>query len=191
MLWSASNRAWQGSRCPSRPETIGTVDRRRLPAPPHRPAPRRGRPSQLYGELPPFGWGLLVPLERDGDQRCSALAAQAGVDVSVASRQLAVLERSGYVERRPDPQDGRASLLRLTDSGADALAAARDLRSDWALTALAGWDEDDARQLTDLLDRLVVRPGDSRPSTLPRPDRRSHPPMTAVRRTANFPSGEP
>jgi len=111
--------------------------------------------GQLYGELPPFGWGLLVPLERDGDQRCSALAAQAGVDVSVASRQLAVLERSGYVERRPDPQDGRASLLRLTDSGAGALAAARDLRSDWALTALAGWDEADARQLTDLLDRLV------------------------------------
>jgi DNA-binding MarR family transcriptional regulator len=112
--------------------------------------------GHLYGELPPFGWGLLIPLERDGDQRCSALAAHAGVDVSVASRQLAVLERLGYVERRPDPQDGRAALLRLTDAGADALTAARTLRSDWALTALAGWDEADARQLTGLLDRLVA-----------------------------------
>src|SRR5215213_10087652 len=74
--------------------------------------------TQLYGELPSFGWGLLVPL-----QRYSALALQVGVDVSVASRQLAVLERLGYVERRPDPQDGRASLLRLTAAGADALAA--------------------------------------------------------------------
>src|SRR4051812_40129317 len=53
--------------------------------------------GQLYGELPPFGWGLLIPLERDGDQRCSALAGQVGVDVSVASRQLAVLERLGCV----------------------------------------------------------------------------------------------
>ena len=79
--------------------------------------------GQLYGDLPSFGWALLVPLERDGDQRCSALAARAGVDVSVASRQLAVLERSGYVERRPDPRDGRASLLRLTPAGAEALAA--------------------------------------------------------------------
>ena len=71
----------------------------------------------------------LIRLEQDGDQRCSALAARAGVDVSVASRQLAVLERSGYVERHPDPRDGRAALLRLTAPGA-------------------------ARRLTDLLDRL-------------------------------------
>ncbi|MCW2699580.1 MAG: transcriptional regulator, MarR family [Blastococcus sp.] len=111
--------------------------------------------AQLHGELPSFGWALLVPLERDGDQRCSALAARAGVDVSVASRQLTALERSGHVVRRPDPEDGRASLLALTRTGADALAAARALRSDWALGALAGWDEADARLLSDLLDRLV------------------------------------
>src|SRR5918997_2846593 len=67
--------------------------------------------TQLYGELPSYGWTLLLPLEQDGDQRCSALAARAGVDVSVASRQLAVLERSGCVRRRLDPQDGRASLV--------------------------------------------------------------------------------
>ena len=48
--------------------------------------------GHLYGDLPAFGWGLLVPLERDGDLRCSALAGHAGVDVSVASRQLAILE---------------------------------------------------------------------------------------------------
>jgi DNA-binding MarR family transcriptional regulator len=111
--------------------------------------------GQLYGDLPSYGWALLLPLERDGDQRCSALAVHAGVDVSVASRQIAVLERSGYVERRPDPVDGRAHLLRLTPAGVTALAEARALRSEWALTALAGWDEDDARLLTALLDRLV------------------------------------
>jgi DNA-binding MarR family transcriptional regulator len=127
--------------------------------------------AQLYGELPSFGWALLVPLERDGDQRCSVLALQAGVDVSVASRQIAVLERLGYVERRPDPQDGRASLLRLTAAGAEALAAARALRSEWALTALAEWDESEARLLTALLDRLVTdleTAGASHPAT-PRP----------------------
>ena len=112
--------------------------------------------AQLYGELPSFGWALLLPLERDGAQRCSALAAQAGIDVSVASRQIAVLERAGHVERRPDPQDGRASLLSLTPAGAEAMAATRALRSDWALGALAGWYEEDARTLNDLLDRLVA-----------------------------------
>jgi DNA-binding MarR family transcriptional regulator len=112
--------------------------------------------AQLYGELPSFGWALLLPLERDGAQRCSALAATAGIDVSVASRQIAVLERSGYVERRPDPLDGRASLLSLTAAGTDAIAATRALRQEWALGALSSWDEDDARTLTDLLDRLVA-----------------------------------
>ena len=110
--------------------------------------------TQLYGELPSYGWTLLLPLEQDGDQRCSTLAARAGVDVSVASRQLAVLERSGYVERHPDPRDGRATLLRLTAQGAEALAATRAMRADWALAALSGWSEHDARRLTDLLDRL-------------------------------------
>jgi DNA-binding MarR family transcriptional regulator len=123
--------------------------------------------AHINGELPSYGWALLVPLEREGDQRCSALAVRAGVDVSVASRQLAVLERSGHVERRPDPDDGRASLLRLTADGAQALAEARTLRSDWALTALSGWDEDDARLLSDLVDRLV---SDLESAAMPHPD---------------------
>ena len=112
--------------------------------------------AQLYGELPSFGWALLLPLEKDGGQRCSALAGAAGIDASVASRQIAVLERAGYVERQPDPVDGRASLLSLTQAGVDAIAATRALRQEWALGALASWDEDDARILSDLLDRLVA-----------------------------------
>jgi DNA-binding MarR family transcriptional regulator len=112
--------------------------------------------SQLYGELPSFGWALLAPLAHAGDQRCSALAAQAGVDVSVVSRQLAVLEKAGYVERHPDPRDGRASLLHITSAGRDALEATRALRADWALSAFADWDDADARLLGDLLDRLVT-----------------------------------
>ncbi|GAB3305503.1 hypothetical protein GCM10027451_11780 [Geodermatophilus aquaeductus] len=111
--------------------------------------------DSLYGELPSFGWALLVPLERDGEQRCSALAAQAGVDVSVASRQVTALERSGLVERRPDPHDGRASLIRLSPAGATALAQTRALRAEWAVEALAGWDEDDARLLSALIERLT------------------------------------
>src|SRR3954467_11783374 len=112
--------------------------------------------DSLYGDLPSFGWGLLVPREQDGEQRCSALAARAGVDVSVASRQLATLERSGYVERRPDPNDGRASLMHLPDAGAAALAGTRAVRSAWATTALADWDEGDARRLSEYLERLAA-----------------------------------
>jgi DNA-binding MarR family transcriptional regulator len=109
----------------------------------------------LYGDLPSFGWALLAPLERDGEQRCSTLAATAGIDASVASRQVGVLERAGYLERRPDPRDGRASLLRITAAGAVALSTTRALRNDWAASALAGWDEDDAVCLSELVERLL------------------------------------
>ena len=112
--------------------------------------------AQIYGDLPSFGWTLLVPLERDGEQRCSALAAKAGVDVSVASRQVAALERAGYVARRPDPRDGRASLFALTPAGSAALAATRAERAHWAAGALSGWDEQDAERLGELLDRLLA-----------------------------------
>jgi DNA-binding MarR family transcriptional regulator len=68
---------------------------------------------------------------------------------------VAALERAGYLERRPDPRDGRASLLRLSEAGAAALATTRTLRSDWAASALAGWDEDDAVRLSRLVERLI------------------------------------
>ena len=46
------------------------------------------------------------------------------------------LERLGYVERVPDPDDGRAKLVRLTPRGAEAQAVARELitqvEHDWA-----------------------------------------------------------
>jgi DNA-binding MarR family transcriptional regulator len=112
--------------------------------------------AQIYGDLPSFGWTLLVPLERDGEQRCSALAAKAGVDVSVVSRQVAALERAGYVARRPDPRDGRASLFSLTPAGSAALAATRVERAHWAAAALSGWDEQEAERLGELLDRLLA-----------------------------------
>ncbi len=114
------------------------------------------RAAALHGELPSFGWALLLPLERDGEQRTSALAAGVGADVSVVSRQVATLERDGLVVRRPDPRVGRASLIRLSARGAAALARTRAVRSEWAAEALAGWDEDDARRLGDLLERLAA-----------------------------------
>jgi DNA-binding MarR family transcriptional regulator len=111
--------------------------------------------ADLYGDLPSFGWALLMPLEQNGEQRCSALAGLAGVDVSVASRQVSALERAGYVHRRPDPVDGRASLIGLSPAGAAALAHTRDIRTEWAAEALSDWTEDEARQFTALLEKLA------------------------------------
>lgn len=122
--------------------------------------------ADLYGDLPSFGWAILVPLEQAGEQRCSALAGQVGVDVSVTSRQVSALERAGYVQRRPDPLDGRASLISLSPAGVEALGHTRDVRSQWAADALSDWTEDEALQFTALLEKFAAgldRAGRHRP----------------------------
>ena len=65
------------------------------------------------------------------------------------------LERAGLVERVPSPDDGRSSLVHLTEAGRDVLRRA-------SRTHLAGvrerfaerFDEDELRTLSDLLGRL-------------------------------------
>jgi DNA-binding MarR family transcriptional regulator len=46
------------------------------------------------------------------------------------------LEQLGYVERMPDPNDGRAKIIRLTERGREALVTGRGLidgiERDWA-----------------------------------------------------------
>lgn len=50
-----------------------------------------------------------------GGTRVSELAEQARVTKQTAGFLVEQLERAGYVERVPDPTDGRAKLVRLTE----------------------------------------------------------------------------
>ncbi|WP_324650122.1 MarR family winged helix-turn-helix transcriptional regulator [Georgenia sp. H159] len=53
----------------------------------------------------------------DGGSRLTDLARQAQVTKQTASVLVAALEVKGVVERVPDPQDGRARLIRFTPAG--------------------------------------------------------------------------
>ncbi len=55
----------------------------------------------------------------------SELAERLEISKQGAGQIVDDMERRGYVERRPDPRDGRARLLYLSEHGRDALAAAR------------------------------------------------------------------
>jgi DNA-binding MarR family transcriptional regulator len=48
----------------------------------------------------------------------SGLAGLAGVRKQTMAEAVAQLERTGYVERRPNPRDGRSQLVLLTERGA-------------------------------------------------------------------------
>jgi DNA-binding MarR family transcriptional regulator len=53
-----------------------------------------------------------------GPMRLTALTATEQVTQSAMTQLVTRLERDGFVERRPDPNDGRAVLVHLTDRGA-------------------------------------------------------------------------
>lgn len=91
---------------------------------------------------------------RGGPMRPSEVASHLGLDLSTVSRHVAGLDKAGLVVRSPDPDDGRAQLLQLTESGERALADAMGRRRDLLLEVMADWPADDRQQLADLLTRL-------------------------------------
>lgn len=71
---------------------------------------------------------LLVVISRQGPQRIGALAEDLGVNQSNASRLVDRLVVQCLLERATDPQDGRASLVSLTEQGERTIAAVNELR---------------------------------------------------------------
>jgi DNA-binding MarR family transcriptional regulator len=61
----------------------------------------------------------------DGDLRLSDLGKRLGIAPSTLTRNLARLEERGYIHKEPDPIDGRAQLVALTDAGFHAAAGVR------------------------------------------------------------------
>jgi DNA-binding MarR family transcriptional regulator len=108
-------------------------------------------------------FGLLLTLVKCGPRRQGELAEMLLLDPSTVSRYVGQLARAGYVQRRPDPQDGRAVQLAATDDG-ERVAREIDRRRHAVISqALAGWPPDDVGRLVALLSRLnddldAVRP---------------------------------
>jgi DNA-binding MarR family transcriptional regulator len=91
---------------------------------------------------------------KDEGSRVTELAQLAQLTKPSVVYLINELERLGYAERVPDPGDGRAKLVRLTERGAQAQRAAReivaDIESDWSRVL----GEDEFAELRELLQRL-------------------------------------
>jgi DNA-binding MarR family transcriptional regulator len=70
-----------------------------------------------------------------GGTRLTDLAAWSNMSLSSMAELVDDLERLGYLERRPDPDDGRAKLVCLTDTGWLAIRQGRhvieSIEADW------------------------------------------------------------
>src|SRR5690554_1317712 len=94
---------------------------------------------------------VLASLARLGECRLADVAEDLLVDPSVVSRHVSPLEQDGSIERRQDPADARAALIRLAPRGEESLTAVRELRRRHLQRALTDWDEGDVAGLTDVL----------------------------------------
>jgi DNA-binding MarR family transcriptional regulator len=90
-----------------------------------------GHPDIREGHGCVFGF-----IDLDKGSRLTDLAANAGLTKQAVGEAVTELERIGYVTRVPDPQDGRAKIIKLTDRGMDAVIKGRrifaEIESEWA-----------------------------------------------------------
>lgn len=125
-------------------------------------AVKRGLARVLPVDCQGASAAVLALLKHHGDMRMGRLAELMSVDMSVCSRHTAHTVERGWVERLPDPDDGRSRILRLTPDGL-AMLTELDRRVTDAFTRhLAEWSDDDVDRLTTLLARLRDSFGDCR-----------------------------
>ena len=110
--------------------------------------------SPEEGELLPGSLGVLALLSFRGECRQNELAADMCISQSALSRQVSELVANGYIVRHADPQDGRASLISLTDEGAALLKRTQQGRARQLAEMLADWTDDDARAACHTINKL-------------------------------------
>lgn len=102
------------------------------------------------------GAALLHKLAAGGDSlRITDLAEMLGVDAPTVTRKVQQLEREELVVRQSDPDDRRATRIRLTAAGRRTLQRVLKARRAWLDQLLASWDDDDLSTLATLFSRFA------------------------------------
>ncbi|MBD2843904.1 MarR family transcriptional regulator [Paenibacillus sp. IB182496] len=113
--------------------------------------------TRRLGTLDRAAYLLLHRIDAHGPEGVKRLAQAFGLDVSTVSRQAAALEASGLVRRIPDPDDGRAYGLGITDHGLAELQATRRARQARIAELLEGWTDEERTMFGELLHKFNQR----------------------------------
>lgn len=100
---------------------------------------------------------VLGRLDREGPQSTSKLASAERVRPQSMGQTVAELETQGLIARRPDPTDGRSSLVELTEAGRTELREDRGRREGWLAEAIEESFSDEERKTLDEAVRLLGR----------------------------------
>lgn len=113
------------------------------------------------GDLTPSQIATILRLETMGAATTSDLAREEGMRPQSMGAIVAALETAGFVEGAPDPDDGRKTLLTLTETCREWLRVGRATRQDWLLRTidarLSADERDQVLAAMPLLHRLVEK----------------------------------
>jgi DNA-binding MarR family transcriptional regulator len=73
-----------------------------------------GFAAEGFAEVRPSYGSVLIPLFEEDDLRMGELARRSRLTKQTITTLVRLCERDGLVERRPDPDDGRATIVGLT-----------------------------------------------------------------------------
>ncbi|HEX2086831.1 MAG TPA: MarR family transcriptional regulator [Solirubrobacteraceae bacterium] len=93
-----------------------------------------------YPEVRPSYGSVLLPLWEEDGLRMGRLAERARLSKQTMTTLVRLCERDGLVDRAPDPEDGRATVVSLTDRAKAFRAVAGDV--------IAGLERDVSRLLS-------------------------------------------
>lgn len=123
---------------------------------------RRMREQATFGDLTRSQTSVLSRLEREGPATTSALARAEGVTPQSMGANVAALEAAGLIAGAPDENDGRKTILSLTDGAREQFATGRLAREDWLQGAIASElsaaEREQLERSVDLLRRLSQAP---------------------------------
>ena len=120
---------------------------------------RRLREQSGVGDLTPSQTAVLLRLEKEGPATTSSLARAEGMRPQSMGTVIAALESAGLIAGTPDPDDGRQTLLSLTEACRTWIEDARAARQDWLClmieTRFSPTEQDQLAAALRLLGRLI------------------------------------
>ena len=97
---------------------------------------------------------VLKAVAAGGSVRITDLARELGVEVPTMSRHVANLTQAGYLQKTPDPADGRVWWVRLTEKAQETIGRLEATRRQMLSSLFSNWTRSDRDTLVDLLDRF-------------------------------------
>lgn len=109
------------------------------------------RAAMVHPDLKPMAFSAMMLLSRCGAMHQVTLTAQLDTDKAVVSRLLKQLEELGLISRTPDPADGRAMIVALTQEAHERYEATQDSARQALFNRLSKWDLEEVRLFAQLL----------------------------------------